>query len=258
MAGKNGNWRIPTEKGPQFLAPALWHRGPTPGELLSEEDQSMLAVLSTVVRFKKGQAIYTQGDEAKAVFNLVSGVAKSFKSLPDGSRHVVGFLWPKDIFGLSEQGQYVNSAEAVTPVTAYRIAAPALEQRLRRDPSLNYQVLCRLCMELREAQYHAFILSRHRAALSKLALFFQMLLAHEMAHEQHSDDLRLPMTRGDIADFLGTSSAVVTRALRALADRGIVEILDRHRVRIMDRERLEEVALETGAGPGSRQRRHAR
>ena len=59
--------------------------------------------------------------EAATVFNIITGVVKSFKALPDNKQHIVGFLFPNDLIGLAEYGRYVNSAEAVTAVTLYRI-----------------------------------------------------------------------------------------------------------------------------------------
>ena len=64
----------------------------------------------------------------------------------------------------------------------YKVATAALEARLRRYPSLDFQVICRLCHDLREAQQHAILLSKHRA-VAKLGLFLQMLEAHQKTED---------------------------------------------------------------------------
>ena len=66
----------------------------------------------------------------------------------------MGFLFPHDLFGLASW-ENVNSASAVTQVMLYKVPTAALEARLRRYPSLDFQVICRLCHDLREAQQHA-------------------------------------------------------------------------------------------------------
>lgn len=92
----------------------------------------MLAIIATVGRYKKGELIYQEGTRADHVFNIISGVVKSYRSQPNRKEQVVGFLFPHDLFGLAEQGRYVNSASAVTQVMLYKVPTAALEARLRR------------------------------------------------------------------------------------------------------------------------------
>ena len=86
-------------------------------QLLSEEERARLAVLASIVRFKKGENIYCEGQRADAVFNIITGVVKSYKTAPDGSEHITAFLFPDDLFGLSEEGRCMNSTKAITSVT---------------------------------------------------------------------------------------------------------------------------------------------
>jgi hypothetical protein len=85
-------------QGPSIVARDLWGSiTETPARLLTAEERAQLAVISSVVRFAKGTTIYHEGDHAGAVFNLISGVVKSYKTQPDGSRHIAGFLFPDDL-----------------------------------------------------------------------------------------------------------------------------------------------------------------
>src|SRR5664279_6622082 len=79
-------------------------------QLLSEEERARLAVLASIVRFKKGEEIYREGQRADAVFNIITGVVKAYKTASDGSEHIAAFLFPDDMFGLCEEGRYTNSA----------------------------------------------------------------------------------------------------------------------------------------------------
>jgi CRP/FNR family transcriptional regulator len=106
-------------------------------QLFTERERAQLAAISAVVRFRRGEKIYEEGDRADFVFNIISGVVKSHKILPDAGEFIIGFLFPDDVFGLAEEGSYINSAEAVTAVTGYRIPTTVLKTRLLRDPSVE-------------------------------------------------------------------------------------------------------------------------
>lgn len=206
-------------------------------QLLSAEERARLAVIASLVRFKKGAEIYREGGTADAVYNLISGVVKGCQKSPR-SEFVVAFLFPEDVFGLAEKGHYVNSAKAITPVTAYRIPISALRRQLSNDTELEFQVITKLCNELRQAQRHAFLLS-NRHILSKLALFLQMLEQLEAANGEPTNTIYLPMDRSDIADYVGTTLAALSRGFRTLRERGIVQFPNRRHAKIVDRVAFE-------------------
>jgi CRP/FNR family transcriptional regulator len=139
--------------------------------------------------------------------------------------------------GSPKRGAYVNSAEAVTAMTAYRLPVPALENLLRRDATLEWHILVKLCHELREAQRHAVIL-KQQGALSRLALFLQMLDRSRQARDGDSGEIYLPMTRSDIADYIGFSLPAVSRSFRSLADRHLISFRDRRHLLIADHDGL--------------------
>jgi CRP/FNR family transcriptional regulator len=245
----------PANGGPSIVAPALWT--PDAAHPLNAEERALLAVIATVVRFSKGETIFEAGDHADAVFNIISGVVKSYRDLAEEKQHIVGFLFPNDLVGLAENGEYVNSAEAVTAVTLYRIPTRALEPRLRRHPNLDFQIIAKLCHELRETQRHAFILSKQRA-IAKIGLFIQMLETQQAAREQIMEEVYLPMTHLDIAAYVGISPEAVSRSFRELALRGAITFRDRRHVKIIDRAQLEAVIADIGTTAVTRHQRTGR
>ena len=142
--------------------------------MLSDDERARLAVIASVIRFRKGADIYREGDRADAVFNIISGVAEAWQRSAGGAEHIVAFLFSDDVFGLAQEGQYANSIKALTPVTAYRIPVSALRSRLAADAALEFHVIAKLCHELRQAQRHAFLLANKRT-LPKVTMFLQML-----------------------------------------------------------------------------------
>jgi CRP-like cAMP-binding protein len=210
-------------------------------QLLSEEERARLAVIASIVRFKRGAEIYREDHHANAIFNIISGVVKAYKTAPDGSKHITAFLFPDDLFGLSEEERYTNSTEAITLVTAFKIPVSALRSRLSKDASLEFHVICKLCQELRQAQRHAFLLAR-RQALLKLAMFLQLLEQLQAARGESTTEIYLPMNRSDVGEYLGMSLEAVSRAFRNLTARGIIKSRDRWHLKIIDRAAFETIA----------------
>lgn len=229
--------------GPSIAAVALW--GTSSGkrrQLLTDEERGRLAAIASIVRLKKGEDIYREGDRADAVFAIIGGVVKTYKTLPDRTKRISAFLFADDLFGLAEEGKYLNSAGAVTAVTAYRLPVPALKSRLEKDADLEFQVICKLCHELREAQRHAFLLAR-RNALARVAMFLELLERHQAARDESTKELYIPMSRSDVADYAGMSLEAVSRSFRTLAGRGIIAFRNKRSVKIADRSRLDALAV---------------
>jgi CRP/FNR family transcriptional regulator len=234
-----------TGKGPSLRAVDPWTFADLATanvhQLLSEDQRAELAAIASVVRFKKGAEVYHDGDRAGAVFNIVSGVVKAQSTAADGSERIAAFLFPDDVFGLPEDGRYVNSVKAITPVTAYQLPAPALRNTLLQDSSLGFHIICKLCLELRQTQRHAFLLAR-RQANARLALFLQLLEQLQAARGERTSEIYLPMSRSDIGDYVGMSLAAVSRGFRSLTTGGIIEIRNRRHVKIADRTAFERLA----------------
>jgi CRP-like cAMP-binding protein len=210
-------------------------------QILTDEERARLALIASVVRFKKGAVIYREGDPADSVFNIISGVIKAYRSARDGREHITGFLFPEDMFGLSEEGTYTNSIKAVTSVTAYRLPVSLLRPRLSQDADLEYHVICKLCQELRQAQHHGFLLAR-RQARSKLAMFLQFMEQLQAARSEPTSEIYLPMDRSDISEYVGMSLPAVSRAFLSLATSGIIRVRNRRHVKIVDRQAFERLA----------------
>ena len=231
--------------GPAIRAVDPWLPGIPSGvsrQLLSENERAHLATIASIVRFKKGEKIYSEGQPAKAIFNIISGIVKTYTPGANGDEHIAAFLYPQDLFGLTEEGRYTNSAKAITPVTAYALPVLALRRQLSTDAALEFHIIAKLCHGLREAQHHALLLAQ-RYASSKLAMFLQ-LQEHVQSVNGKLPEIYLPMDRSDIADYVGMSLAAVSRGFRDLAARRVVKIRARRHVKIVDRKAFEKLAGE--------------
>jgi CRP-like cAMP-binding protein len=173
------------------------------------------------------------------VFIVGNGVVKSFHDLPSGRQRIAVFLFPRDLFGLAEAGRYVNSAQAITPVRAYQIDVQTLTKLFQADTGLEFQFLCKIVHVLREAQHHNIIMGR-RDAVGRFAMLIRLM--QKQARVPRGEPVPIPMSRSDIANYLGLSLEAVVRAGRRLERQGIAEFVDRHHIRIIDRQRFDALA----------------
>jgi len=208
-----------------------------PIPLLSSAQCRRLAQIATTVHFAKRARLYEEGESAEYIYNLLAGEVKTFSLLSSGHYRIVAFLRAGDLVGLAENGTYTSAAQAITPVTANRLPLQSLERLLRSDPDLLYPFLCKLRDELRAAQLHAMLLGR-RDADGKIAMF---LRDRGTEFDAAPSSTFVPMTRSDVAAYLGLSLEAVSRSLRHLQRRGVIRFTDRHRIEIIDHPRLEAI-----------------
>lgn len=206
--------------------------------LLSETQRRHLANLATRLQVPARTVVYREGTRATSVFVNGGGVAMAFRELPSGTRRVAAFLFSGDLFGLAENGRYVDTTRTVTAAMLYRLPIDPLTALLRRDPELEFHFLCKVTHELREGQRKAILLGRRDAA-GRLATFIAMLEKHSLRGRVSPHRVAVPMSRTDIADYLALSPEAISRATRDLERRGIVSFSDRHTVRILDRQALD-------------------
>jgi CRP-like cAMP-binding protein len=208
-------------------------------QVLHRRHRLQLATIATRLSLGRGTILYREDMPLTSIFIVGQGVVKAFRDLPSGKRRITAFLLPEDIFGLAENGRYVNTAQTVSQVTLYRISYQQFTESLQRDPDLEFQLLSKVTHALRESQRHAIVTGRRDAA-GRLAMFLSMLETH-VPQAQRDDSIVVPMSRTDIANYLGLSLEAVSRASRELARKGIVTFGGRHKMRITDRTRFERI-----------------
>ena len=232
----------PALRGPSLVAiPFLKLAGTGPVELLSDAQRQQLVRRAVVREIPARTIVYRAGAPARSLFVIGDGVVKSYRDLASGRRRIAAFLFPRDLFGLAEGGYYVNTVQAITALRVYEIDVHALTELFRRDPDIEFQFLCKIIHVLRSAQHHNIIVGR-RDAVGRLAMLLRLLQQQQLSHSRGQRDVPIPMTRSDIANYLGLSLESVVRASRRLELQGIVKFVDRHQARIIDSQRFEALA----------------
>jgi CRP/FNR family transcriptional regulator len=205
--------------------------------VFTERQREQLTRISTRLRLPARTLIYEEAGPACAVYAIDDGVVKSCRDLRSGKRVVNAFLFRRDLFGLSENGRYVNAAYAVTRVSLYRLPMTELATLLKQDGEIQFTFLTKVTHELRESQHRSVVISRRDAA-GRLAMFVVLMSHRDLARGADARLIPLPMTRSDIAGFVGLSLESVSRAARELERLGVLRFEGRHGARVLSDAKL--------------------
>ena len=188
------------------------------------------------VRLTRGQTLFFEGDDADSFYEIASGTLRCCRLTHDGRRQIHRFAGPGAMLGVGCAGSYGYSAEAVTGVAVRRHRLNTLDASMGADGDLRRRVVQALRDELAAIRTQMMLLGRMNAA-ERLASF---LLA--VAGEHGHDSIELPMTRSDIADYLGLTIETVSRKFGELHGLGLIQLDTPSQIRILDLARIEAIA----------------
>jgi CRP/FNR family nitrogen fixation transcriptional regulator len=197
-----------------------------------------LDALAVIVPYHRGQEICSQGRSVEHWYFLISGAARRCAIRSDGRRQIVDLLLPGDFFGLAFGDQSDATIEAVaenTVVASY--PRPRIEVLADSDPKIARELRDVAFKALSRMQTQLLILGRI-TALEKVGSFLLEMSAR--LSNGDTERIALPISRYDIADYLGVSVETVSRALSDLKQRGAIKLLSTRTVSIVHRDVLEE------------------
>jgi CRP/FNR family transcriptional regulator, anaerobic regulatory protein len=192
------------------------------------------------VHFLPRETAFAQEELTTSFFNLLEGVMRLYKLLPDGRRQIIGFALPGDFLGLATSAHHSFAADAIGPVTVCRFPRSSFALFIEEKPHLLRRINELMVRELSHAQDHMVLLGRRSAdeKVASFALAWRDRLARLGAA---TDTVPLPMGRQDIADFLGLTIETVSRTFTKLERDRLIEIMPGG-VRLADSERVEALA----------------
>jgi CRP/FNR family transcriptional regulator, nitrogen fixation regulation protein len=184
---------------------------------------------------KRGAEIFGEGEPAEYVYQIKAGAVRSYKLLSDGRRQIGAFHLAGDIFGLESSGTHRFTAEAIVDTTVCLIRRRSLECVAERDPVVTKNLLRMTTKNLQHAEDHMLLLGR-KTALERVAAFLLEMDKRLTA----AGVMALPMSRLDIADYLGITLETVSRALSRLRGAGVLNFIgnDQRAIVLRDRIRL--------------------
>ncbi len=208
---------------------------------LRDEELGHLQAIVRQVRMTPQQMLFQEGDDAGNVYNILAGILKLYKLLPDGRRQITGFVHQGDYLGIAASGVYSYSAEAITEVALCRFPRRQLYLLFDRFPKLEGRLLGIATDELTAAQDQMLLLGRKTAA-EKLASFLLGLARRMNGVDGADKPVPVPMTRGDVADYLGLTVETVSRTLSRLKKAGLIAISEAHSITIVKPDELQDIA----------------
>ncbi len=208
---------------------------------LKPEEMGRLAAIVTRLNLAARQMLFHEGDSAEFVYNVTHGAVKLYKLLPDGRRQITGFLLAGDFLGLAGKDGYSYSAETISPVELCRFPRRKLDQLFVVFPGLEHQLLGLATDELVAAQDQMLLLGR-RTAAEKVASFLLRLSERGKVRGQPGNPVQLPMTRGDIADYLGLTIETVSRTLSQMRRDQLIRQRSLTEIELTAVERLADLA----------------
>lgn len=176
-----------------------------------------IETMGVSIPFARNMEIYGENESADYLYKVVSGVVRTYKLLNDGRRQIGSFYLPGDIFGLEIGDEHTSSAEAVSVSKIQVIKRSAVIALAGRDKEVARQLWSLTATELRRAQDHIMLLLK--TAQERVVGFLL-----EMAERNLASEFDLPMSRQDIADYLGLTIETVSRTLTQLANSGAIAV----------------------------------
>jgi len=173
-----------------------------------------------------GQTIVVEGDPRTHVFRVLTGALRLYKALADGRRQVIDFLVAGECFGLIGPEHYSCSVEAIVASTVARYPRGNLESALRADPELAMRLLELAETELERAHDQMLLLGR-KSAEEKVAAFLTGFVRRRGGQFDGRVRIRLPMSRQDMADYLGLTIETVSRTLTRFRQEGLIVLATR-------------------------------
>lgn len=176
------------------------------------------------VQFEPCETVFSEEDIASSYFNVLDGVMRLYKLLPDGRRQIVGFALPGDFLGMNISGRHNFSADAIGVVAVCQFAKAPFGRFIEDRPHLLRRINELAIRELSQARDHMVLLGR-RSAEEKVATFLLGWRERLIPLNGLSNTVPLPMSRQDIADYLGLTIETVSRTFTKLERDGVIEII---------------------------------
>ena len=208
---------------------------------LSEQELNNLEAIVSRVELANGQPLFDEGEPAIYRYNVTGGCLKIYKLLPDGRRQVIGFLFPGDFVGLAVSEDYAYSAEAVGKTHLCRFPRRKLDDLIERFPAMERRLLGLASNELAVAQEQMLLLGR-KTARERLASLLLSFANRARQRGELPNPIALPMTRGDIADYLGLTTETVSRVFTDFKSKGLIRLLPGGQTDLLETDALETLA----------------
>ena len=204
---------------------------------LQEDKLKEFSNISSEKKFQNKTNIFLQQDDAKNIYNITEGNVKIYQLIDDGRIQIIGFLYPGDFFGSYKNGKYNYCAEAIGDVRVCIFEQKKLDEYIDKNMVLAKELLNQTSHELTLAQDRMGVLGKLDAT-ERLAKFLMNISEQRKRIGWQNNPISLPMTRQDIADYLGLTIETVSREVSKLKTSNIIKVLSSKQIYINDFDKL--------------------
>lgn len=202
---------------------------------IPEAAAAALSQASHIRRIPAGQTIYSELHDPGWLAIVVSGVVKLVKTRGDGRQQIVGLLFESDFLGRLFDRHTDLTAEATTNLELCCFSCGAFESLMQEHKSLEHALLRRTLDNLDSSRDWIFLLGRKTAQerVASLLLFMAERIAggrRDGIAETSAFELTMPLSRAEMADFLGLTIETVSRELHGLKQAGLIATEGRRRI----------------------------
>ena len=191
-----------------------------------------LGLTGVPMRFARNAEIYGEDEPAEYLYQVISGAVRTYRTLDDGRRQIGAFYLPGDMFGLEAGDDHLSTAEAVCDSQVLVAKRSAVMARAEHQKDLARQLWTLTVRELQRVQQHSLALVK--SAEERVAGFLLEMAGRNSA----SIAVELPMSRQDIADYLGLTIETVSRTFTQLVNTGTIALESSRRVQLRNRSAL--------------------
>ena len=207
-------------------------RTPAVPSMVSHPLGGSIDLMGAAMSFARNVEIYGEDEPADYLYKVISGTVRTYKVLSDGRRQIGAFYLPGDIFGLEMGDEHTFSAEAICDSKVLVIKRSAVVGLAARDNEVARQLWTLTGRELRRVQDHIVLLIK--TAQERVVGFLLEMAARMPA----GNVVELPMSRQDIADYLGLTIETVSRTLTNLENAAAIELPSSRRIILRNRTAL--------------------
>lgn len=209
---------------------------------LDDPGMESLDDCKTTHEYKRGQVVFYEGNPCLAVYCIHSGMIKLFKTGNSGEEYVIRLLGPGEIIGfrpLLADESFAATAQAVSNSRICVISREHILNVIKSSSELSARIMAKLAVDLRISE-EQFISRAQENVRQRTA---RMLLRLLEASNEISDDnsrISVPLLRSEMAQVVGTTPETLSRTLRAMAQKGILQ-LSRSDISVLNAEKLRSI-----------------
>jgi CRP-like cAMP-binding protein len=204
------------------VSPSQRHSNTIPRQV--HDGFGAMQTMGSQMRFGPNEEIFAETEPAEYIYKVTKGAVRTYKILSDGRRQIGGFYLPGDIFGLEVSQEHQFSAEAINDVTVMVVRRSVIVSLAERDCDTARELWSFTGRELNRVQEHLLLLVK--SAQQRVASFLLEMSARFAA----TDAIELPMSRQDIADYLGLTIETVSRTMTQLVSEQAIGLPSSRRI----------------------------